>query len=273
MRLLFYLAVWKRPEITEICFMGLNRLKNTGLFPMEFLAVISEESMIPLCKKYGVDYCFYKNLPLGEKKNFGLNEALKKSWDYIVELGSDDVLTSEFLELYKPYFDIEMLFINHFAHINSETSECRTFKSKTFYGLGRAIRRDVLEKMKTVPFVAKQEMITSTDSLCVGDTGYFVDREAHQMESSGLGEVVGESRYRLWPDNINRGLDNNSNFMLFKKGVLVKQVNSESPVGIDIKSRDNLWPFNPNNGHKESIEKVISGLSEDEKTAILSLRK
>src|SRR6478752_4031551 len=96
-RLLVFLAVWKRPEITEICFMGIDRLRKTGLFPIEAFAVISEESMIPLCEKYNIDYCFYKNEPLGEKKNFGLTEAYKKEWDYLVEIGSDDLLKNEYL--------------------------------------------------------------------------------------------------------------------------------------------------------------------------------
>ena len=80
MRLMIFLAVWKRPEITEICFMGINRLRKSGLFPIEAMAVISEESMKPLCKKYGIDYVMYKNEPLGEKKNYGLREAMKKDF-------------------------------------------------------------------------------------------------------------------------------------------------------------------------------------------------
>lgn len=147
MKLLFYLAVWERPEITEICFMGLNRLKNVGLFPVEFLAVISEESMIPLCEKYGVDWCMHENLPLGRKKNFGLSQSLKKDWDYMIELGSDDLLKNELLSLYAPYFGHkQFLVIDSLVFLNSHTGACKCIPSGSRYGLGRCLSRDVVER-------------------------------------------------------------------------------------------------------------------------------
>ncbi len=119
MKLLFFLAAWKRPAITEICFMGINRLKRSGLYHIDSLVVISEQSMVPLCKKHGIDYVFYKNEPLGEKKNFGLTQAFKKSWDYLIELGSDDLLKNELFEIYRPYLgNRELLGICNFAYIN-----------------------------------------------------------------------------------------------------------------------------------------------------------
>src|SRR5688572_7778218 len=125
-KLLIFLAVWKRPEITEICFMGINRLRKSGLFPIEAFAVISEESMIPLCEKYDVQYCFYKNQPLGEKKNYGLSQAMKKDFDYLIEIGSDDLLKTELLEAYAPYFGHKhFIGLSSFYYLNSEDFECR----------------------------------------------------------------------------------------------------------------------------------------------------
>jgi hypothetical protein len=129
-KLLFFLAVWKRPEITEICFMGLNRLKKSGKFEVQFLAVISEESMIPLCEKYGVEWVMHENLPLGRKKNFGLREALKRDFDYLVELGSDDLIKDELLELYRPHFEkrVSMIGMTSFAFIDSKTGRSKLYK-------------------------------------------------------------------------------------------------------------------------------------------------
>jgi hypothetical protein len=270
MKLLFFLAIWKRPEITEICFMGLARLKKTGLFPMEFFAVISEEPMIPLCKKYGVDYCFYKNEPLGEKKNYGLTQAFKKSWDYLIELGSDDLIKNEYLELFEPF---DYLTVRNFAIINSENGDCRTFTTGTGYGLGRAISREVLDKhAKGVSFKSNTDIV-STDSIAAGDTGFLKVETANDMVRAGYGEIISEECYKIWSDNQNRGLDNHSMFFLAKNGVLGRQIKSETPIAIDIKSKENLWPFNPDFGQKESLDKVLVGLSEEEKTGILSLVK
>ena len=146
-KLLIFLAVWKRPEITEICFMGISRLKR--LFPMQAFAVISEKSMKPLCKKYGIDYCIHDNLPLGRKKNFGLQVALKKDWDFMIEIGSDDLLKNQIFDLYD-YRGDRVSALQDFAVINSENSDCRSYHFKEGrFGVGRMIPRQAIEAMAT----------------------------------------------------------------------------------------------------------------------------
>lgn len=146
MKLLFYLALWKRPEITEICFIGLKRLCNK--FNGEILAVISQDEMIPLCEKYGVMWVMHNNLPIGRKKNFGLRESLRLDWDYVVELGSDDIIKDELIEMYLPemQMDTPVLYCGSVSFINSETLACRYIKSGSPFGLGRAIKRSVIEE-------------------------------------------------------------------------------------------------------------------------------
>lgn len=145
MKLLFFIPVWKRPAITEICFMGIARLRELGIHEINALAVISEEEMKPLCEKYGIEYCFYKNYPLGEKKNFGITQALKKDFDYLVEIGSDDLLKNEFLNFYR--WDKHVMGLNDFIIINSETGACRRLSSHiSSFGTGLSIRKDVIEK-------------------------------------------------------------------------------------------------------------------------------
>jgi len=146
MKILFYLAVWKRPEITEICFMGLRRLMKS--YDSESLAVISEDSMIPICEKYGIMWMMYDNLPLGKKKNAGLKHALNLDWDYVIELGSDDLIKNELIELYKPFFGTEkFLSCGSVAFINSETGACRWIARRSPFGLGRCLHREVIERV------------------------------------------------------------------------------------------------------------------------------
>lgn len=221
MKLIFFIPVWKRPEITEICFMGINRLRESGIHQIEAFAVISEEEMKPLCDQYGIEYCFYKNLPLGEKKNFGVSQLLKKDFDYMVEIGSDDLLKNEFLNLYP--WDGPILSLRDFIIINSETGACRRLSAKvTKNGLGRAISKEAL--------------------------------------SSG----------KVWTDGKNRGMDGNSLFNLGIRGFLEKSFPSEEPLAIDIKSKENLWPYSKI-GEKYPIEKALAGLSDEETNAITCL--
>jgi hypothetical protein len=270
MKILFFLAVWKRPEITEICFMGLNRLKKAGLCSVEFLAVISEESMKPLCKKYGVDYVMHENLPLGKKKNFGLTEAFKKNWDYIVELGSDDIIKTEVIERYMSEQKAFMS-IGNFCFINSENGDCRKIESSTTYGIGRAFSRDALTFAKGVEIIAKDYLMCPGRSTAKGERGFFPLKGAKQMEQVGQVEIVGEECYKLWKDDLNRNLDNNSNFFIHRNGVFGHSLKFPEPVALDIKSEENIWAFNPEAGTPYDIDKALGGLGEDEKTAIKSL--
>lgn len=275
MRLLFFLAVWKRPEITEICFMGLNRLKKSGLYPIETLAVISENSMVPLCKKYGIDYTFYKNEPVGEKKNHGLTQAFKKRWDYLIELGSDDLLKTEVLEMYRPHLGArDLLGIDHFCYINSEDGNCRRMTSNTSFGLGRAISRDALQRAaRGVEILALQGLIRPGRTVPEGQKGFYPVADAEDLQRVGYAKIISEEKYKIWPDHISRSLDNSSNFFLAMNGILEKKIRSDYPVGIDIKGPDNIWPFNPELGFAFDIREAVKGLSDDEQSAIVALIK
>lgn len=161
MKILLFLPVWKRPEITEICFMGINRLKKVGIHQVSAFAVISEEEMIPLCKKYGIEYCFYKNYPLGEKKNYGLSQAMKIDFDYLVEIGSDDLLKNDFLSLYS--WNLPVMKLADFIILDSETLKCKRLSgSIPKYGTGRAIHKDVLKDLKLWPDKANRGLDNSS---------------------------------------------------------------------------------------------------------------
>lgn len=122
--------------------MGLERLRKK--FQVESFAVISEESMKPLCKKYGVDYCYHENYPLGAKKNFGLTKSMKKNFDFLVEIGSDDLLKDDFVGLYP--FDRDVFGLRDFAIIDTQTGDCRRLSDRDArFGLGRAISRKAIE--------------------------------------------------------------------------------------------------------------------------------
>lgn len=123
--------------------MGINRLKGLGVHDIQALAVISEEEMKPLCEKYGVEWCFYKNQPLGEKKNFGLSVALQKDFDYLIEIGSDDVLKNEYLNFFP--WNLPVMRMSDFLILDSKTKACRRISGKIpKYGTGIAIRKDCL---------------------------------------------------------------------------------------------------------------------------------
>jgi hypothetical protein len=147
--LLIYLAVWRRPEITELCFMGIERMKKHSAYNIEAFAVISEPGMIQLCNKYGIKWFMTDNYPLGKKKNTGLRAAERFDFDYLMEIGSDDLITNDLLTQYLDYFGKYDFFgITDAAYIESETGACRRLTTdKSTYGAGRIISRKILNQM------------------------------------------------------------------------------------------------------------------------------
>jgi hypothetical protein len=147
-KILVYLALWQRPKITEICFKGLNRLRQHPDFDIQVLAVASESDMLPLCEKYDVHVVTHDNLPLGRKKNFGLQAARSFEFDYLLEIGSDTLILNDLLDGYKAFIGTHHFFgIGDCAFIDSETQACRRVGGASTYGGGRMISRVALEKM------------------------------------------------------------------------------------------------------------------------------
>lgn len=257
--------------------MGIDRLRRSGLFPIEALAVISEESIIPLCRKYGIDFCSYKNQPLGEKKNYGLSVAMgKPGWDYLIEIGSDDVLKTEILELYKPFINqgAEFFGIKHFYYVNSENGECRRLQSETTYGAARCIKREAIQRAAYgVDILAKDDIICPGRSTARGQTGFFKVDVAEENQRLGRLEIISEPKYKLWRDDLTRALDNHSTHFLMTNGIGHRTVKSEKALGIDIKSDENLWPYNKNIGVPAELNEVLEGLSDEEKSALFALMK
>ena len=211
---------WKRPEITAICFRGIQRLKNIGSVDIDALAVISETEYEAICKSYNIAQTFFKNTPLGEKKNHGLQVALKKKWDYLMELNSDDLIKDELIEVYLPYLQkgIDYLGIENFCFLDSETGQLRQYASKTVYGIGRVYSREAIVKAaKMQPIVAKE---TAFGGFCIN--GYMVQGErldvapvfADDLTRAGHARKNGGIKYKLWNDMAERNMDNYSDAVL-----------------------------------------------------------
>lgn len=150
MRILIYLAVWKRPEITELCFKGIKRLQQHPDFEIEAAAVISEDEMIPLCEAYGVHWVMAENFPVGKKKNTGLQFCREFEFDFLMEIGSDDLVLNSLLDDYKKFMvKYDFFGVSELAFIDTVTADCRKHGGKdTLIGAGRMISRKALEALE-----------------------------------------------------------------------------------------------------------------------------
>lgn len=279
LKILFFLALWQRPQITDICLAALHRIQQTSKeFEVSVLCVLSEEEMKPLVEKYGFNWVEHENLPVGKKKNFGLHAALSPSvegvqgaadFDYMIELGSDDLIKPELLQLYAPYFrkGIPYLSLNKLIFLDSYTGHARQYNSTTVFGAGRAMSRAMLaDATLRTPCLVKKSMVCSPKAVTggfakQGEEIWLHHTHASELVKSNLVEITGAPEHKLWPDHINRCLDNNSDKRLFDCGYEAVVVDSPKPLIIDIKSDENLWNFNPDLGHRISHAQLFEGLT------------
>jgi len=92
-----------RLEVLRVFLNGLQRLfdrhKDIEWLPF---GVYSDDREGEILKRYGVRSLKFCNKYLGRKKNAGMRELLKLDWDYVLELGSDDLIDPELINIYKP---------------------------------------------------------------------------------------------------------------------------------------------------------------------------
>jgi len=277
MKVIFFLACWKRPEITELCFMGLQRLMKHEKVQSLAFAVISEESMIPLCEKYGIEYLLHDNIPVGKKKNAGIKEVLNKDFDYLIELGSDDLILDEIIDLYLPLMESGEDFFGckRLLLVDSTDGNCRDFffDPDLVQGLGRCMSKKLLLEFSDRCLVKSDESIFSDEFVVTEGEECILDKQNSELyEGLGILKIFERNVYHLW-DHIDRGLDNNSTGRIMRAGYKFKLVETSEALMADFKSDENIWGFNHEIGEKGNLELFLSKLSQAERSKFFSNMK
>lgn len=214
MKLLTFIPIWKRLEITRLCFEGLKRTYKEAPKGFEFQTVIaaSNEADAALAESYGFDVVMCENKPLGRKFNKGLEYALEAyNWDYLFQLNSDDLLSTDFWGMFQDFFSKKLFFfgVDKVYFYDSESRSIREFTYAMGCGI-RFIRRDIVEK-----------------------AGY-IEKE------NGM-------RFELWDNHLNGGLDHNSTDNILSRAKMMphfaRSKVAQRPSVIDIKSETNIHPF------------------------------
>jgi hypothetical protein len=146
------IPLWKRPLVTRFCFDGLVKLIRDSKHELKVTCVISEKYYEVVCKAYGFEYVYAENDPLGAKINKGIIHALSHEWDYLMIMNSDDIIKADLInKYYEPFFESLNPFfgVDKVTYVNFYTKEAREFQYEfTVLGIGKCIRRDVVEKMR-----------------------------------------------------------------------------------------------------------------------------
>jgi len=156
------MPVWRRAEILKIVLKQLSKFIdfNKDLFEFRTVFVLSNEDPehfelfrnIMYFKKYDLTIVNYSNDFVSDKTNAGFHEAMKEDFDYIMNIGSDDLIHEFLLTLYKPYFKIKKPFfgINSLYITDFESKKTvfyKSYNSPFAVGAGRMISREVMNKV------------------------------------------------------------------------------------------------------------------------------
>lgn len=145
-KILILFPIWGREKITKICMGNLKRLKKD--YDIDVLCVVSEQWAKIEAIKHGFKQVYVSNDDLGHKMNVGVREALDYRFDYLMNLGSDDLITKDLFKLYEPFIKDKypMFGCRKVTFIDSESKEVKEKDYKCMIGAGRMIRRDVLKE-------------------------------------------------------------------------------------------------------------------------------
>lgn len=153
MKVLIYCKVWKRPRVTQICYLGILRMQDTleefGI-ETEVLIVASEDDHVEMALKHGFNVFSTENSPVGTKQNYGLIKSLDYDYDFLLEMGSNNLVSDSYIDRWViEAMKGTALFGSNVFHCVLKNKEITKFKcrKRRLSGVGRGIRRDILEKV------------------------------------------------------------------------------------------------------------------------------
>jgi len=149
------IPVWERPEVLQVVVKNLEHFVKKTYYDFRVCHVLSatdkyfDKNMeICLKAKYDKKIIFANNNYLGHKHNVGIKE-LMKDCDYVMNLGSDNLIHPAIMDLYKPYIDKKEPFFGVNCVYFYEKGEKPFFYSyynhPHLVGCGRMIHKTVLK--------------------------------------------------------------------------------------------------------------------------------
>jgi hypothetical protein len=166
LKLIFLTCTWGRPNITKIFIDSLMKTQKTleSIFDFENIVVDSENSNFSVFENTptNFEYLSYPNNPISNKWNFGANSLRLRDFDYVLFLGSDDIMDMKILLEYqkkmKENFDyIGILDMYVYDQKQSDLYywsgyEKNTGRQGETIGLGRSISNETLKKLNYHPW-------------------------------------------------------------------------------------------------------------------------
>lgn len=270
-KIVTFTPVYGRHNILAIMLKGLKRLINykPQKYSIQPFFIVSNSADEAIIRKAGYPFLLYKNLPLGEKKNAGLNYALKNfQFDYLMEIGSDDLLTNSYLDFISPELEKGTPLFNlstcYFYEVG--TGEKAVWTTNVVMGAGRCISRKALELTQAVEFRFTTSMAGPDVSYQPKTRYYLPIKTATHYQNCAFGNTTGEQSAQLWNNTANSGMDTASMNTLARFGIENQNLETDQVFALDLKSNTNIHAITEFKPTRKDVLKPFP-----EKTAIKKL--
>jgi len=277
MKILIFVTVWQRPEITKLCLQGIRRLqKYKPEWNIEPLFIVSEEWSEDWCDEEKLNHIWVENSPLGRKMNLGIEAAMELDFTHLMFFNSDTIIANELLDIYEPYLQgkekvfnqaIEFFGIDKVHFINREDKCAKLVDyDLTVCGAAKVISKAFLEKYA---YRVKVEWLDSYSgshgSWGIGETTWVPLLEAEEMQNQGAIEIISKPKYTIWDADRSDTIDHQflDRILFTGKQVPNRCINiGEKPLVFDIKSEINIWDYDSIKGTPVDFDEITKNIPE-----------
>jgi len=231
-KVLVFTPIWGRHKVVKIWKEGIDRINAYWPDMFEFIpfAVCSTKEDVLFIESIGVNYTISDNDQLGKKHNEGLEATKNIEYDYIVQLGSDDVITNYYL--------------HYAAHAMQNDYDVFGVDNLLFWSIAKK--------------EGKLFNISNGKNKVVG-AGRFISKQA-----------ITECKFKLWIDDLQKGLDYVSQCKLETKGYDTHIIRTDETPVIDFKTEVNIWKYDNFSGQKTNKQYLTTLIGKKELDAIAS---
>lgn len=195
MKIIALIPVWHRLNELKLCLCSLSEIPQ--IEPILIISPGEDRDVIELAQQYR--HVWYENKPIGSKLNYGIDQILDIDFDYLMNLGSDNLINPELIDLYNKTTS-KFIGIDSFYMVDLNKKRTAIFR---FHGIdyspgaGRMVHKSILLKLRKIYIdrfnsgldscsadIIKVRLGISQDILNVKDYPYIIDIKTDQNINS-----------------------------------------------------------------------------------------
>ena len=207
-------ANWNRPDVLALWCASIKRIRE-DLDIFIPAVVVSDRWDRDTCDKYHVHHINHKNNPVSEKFNAGCQYARSLGVDYVMILGSDDIVSTETISRYMTAMEQEYDVIGtanvyfYGRGVKGVKTLVHLQRDKKMLGVGKTISAKVMEQVDWRPW--KDEKNWALDAICHKYISPFIGT-SHILEETKIFDCktsTNINKFSFWYNKIKTTVDLN----------------------------------------------------------------